>query len=519
MPCGVKVVRQGGLALWLCTLLILGGGNRGWGQEPDETPVEAAPQPYSPNAPFHTPLPPQSIPAPQPIDHVPVEQESQSVSESSSPIFDVIEIKPKPVEESVVCDDKDECSDKDESKKKTKWFEPRFYLDYDGGFVIRPFDKEKDPYELKVRLRMQFRYVGFSRDIRTWTDNAGVTRPVDPRSDFEIERGRLEFAGFFLDPKLHYYINIDADTDDNHDAKFHDFWINYVFSDAFDLYIGKAFVPGSRDWLNGSTRTHLADRSMATTFFRPDRSLGVWAIGEPLEGLHYRAMIGNGFDTTDFEPEDIDNRFMYSGSVWWEPLGDFGKGYADLEYHDSLVVQVGNSFTFAAQKPFDDGTPRREQFYAQLSDGTRLVDPGALAPGVTVNAFDTFLYAIDLAAKYRGWSINGEYFFRWLNDFGTVGGPIPHSQLYDHGFYVDCGVMLIEKKLEVVGRISTVNGLLGDAWEYAAGVNWYVNGKHSNKLTADISFLDGNPSSNSGPNYVPGQDGILFRVQWQIAAY
>ncbi len=398
-------------------------------------------------------------------------------------------------------------------------YDPRFYVDYDGGFVIRPIDKQATPFELKVRARMQFRYVGFSRDAKTWTDNAGVTRPVETRNDFEIERGRLEFLGFFLDPNLQFYINIDADTDDNHDAKFHDFWVNYKFSDALNLYVGKAFVPGSREWLSGSTRTHLADRSMATTFFRPDRTIGIWAIGEPWEDFHYRVMLGNGFSTTDRRPRDVDAQFMISSSFWWDPLGDFGKGFADIEHHDMPVVRIGTSMTYAGQSPHDDGTPQAEENFVRLSDGTRLIDVGALAPGVTVNAFDIYLWAIDGAVKYAGWSVHGEYYFRWLNKFGTTGGPIPYNELYADGFYVDVGKMIVSERLELVGRMSTVDGLFGDSWEWAAGFNWYLNGQHSNKLTFDIAVLDGVPANNSGPNFEVGQDGILYRLQWQAATY
>lgn len=398
-------------------------------------------------------------------------------------------------------------------------YQPQFYLDYDGGFVFRPIDREATPFELKIRARMQFRYVGFSRDVKTWSDNAGVTRPVETRNDFEIERGRLEFMGFFFDPNLQFYLNIDGDTDDNHDAKFHDFWVNYEFSDAFNLYVGKAFVPGSREWLSGSTRTHLADRSMATTFFRPDRTIGVWAIGEPVEDFHYRVMLGNGFSTTDRRPRDIDSQMMISSSFWWDPWGDFGKGFADIECHSDPVIRVGTSFTYAGQSPHDDGTPQAEETFVRLSDGTRLIDPGALAPGVTVNAFDIYLLAFDAAYKYAGWSAHGEYYFRWLNRFGSTGGAVPYDSLYTDGFYFTVGRMVVHDHLEIVGSLSTVDGLFGDSWEWAAGVNWYINGKHSNKITFDLAVLDGIPAQNSGPNFEAGQDGILFRLQWQAAAY
>lgn len=88
-----------------------------------------------------------------------------------------------------------------------------FYVDYSKGFVIRPYDKEKTPFEMRINGRMQFRYTGFSSN-----------GPTPSRSNFEVERGRLILRGYVFDPALQYFLNIDSDTDDNHDIKFHDFW-------------------------------------------------------------------------------------------------------------------------------------------------------------------------------------------------------------------------------------------------------------------------------------------------------
>jgi hypothetical protein len=58
---------------------------------------------------------------------------------------------------------------------------------------------------------------------------------------------------------------------------------------------------------------------------------------------------------------------------------------------------------------------------------------------------------------------------------------------------------------------------MGDSWEYAAGVNYYVDGTHLNKLSIDIAKLDGSPTSSSSPGYRVGDEGWFFRLQWQVA--
>ena len=97
------------------------------------------------------------------------------------------------------------------------------------------------------------------------------------------------------------------------------------------------------------TETLGADRSMATTFFRPSLSQGIWATGEPIDGLFYHAMLSNGFNTLGVSPQQLNLQLAESGSVWWEPLGSFGRNYSDLEWHEEPVIRVGTSLTYSPE--------------------------------------------------------------------------------------------------------------------------------------------------------------------------
>jgi len=395
--------------------------------------------------------------------------------------------------------------------------QPDFTVGYKSGFRISPRDKEKIPFELKINGRLQFRWNAFQRDTETFTNRLGTTDVVS-RNDFEIERARLEFKGFAIDPRLKYYFNLDADTDDNHDVIFHDFWFDYDVSDNATLRIGKAKVPSSYEWLESSTSTRFADRSLSTTFFRADRSLGLWLLGETDRGLNYQLAVTNGFASTDLEPEDVDNNFTYTGLFYADPLGDVGKGYSDLEFHAKPVVRLGTSVSFTNHNPLDDGSPNLEQNFARVSDGARLVTTGAIGPGLTVNEFDQYSLSAFVTGKWRGFSFNAEYYARWLQNFGTIEGPAPSlDQLFDSGFYTDIGFFLVPSVLEVNGRISRIEGIFGESWEYAAGCNWFYDKSHKSKVTLDATVLDGAPTGSSSPNFEVGQDGILYRLQYQLA--
>jgi hypothetical protein len=183
---------------------------------------------------------------------------------------------------------------------------------YDEGFFIESSDRESSPFSLKCNFQFQLRYTGFGPEQPQWVDAAGEVRPILERSDFDINRGRIIFSGTAIDPELNYYVNLDFDTLSDESVSILLGWLNYRFSRYFDLYFGKGKVPGSREWLVTSMATQSLERSMATTFFRPSITTGVWARGEPVDGIYYQATVGNGFNTASSGFRELDTNFVYS---------------------------------------------------------------------------------------------------------------------------------------------------------------------------------------------------------------
>lgn len=393
-----------------------------------------------------------------------------------------------------------------------------FKVGYEKGFVLEGGQAEENTaFLMRINARIQFRYTLFDRTKDEWIDGTGQARPIQNRSEFEVERARLTFSGYAISPKLQYFINLDGDTDDNHRIVLHDMWFNYEFNRYFDLHIGKAMIPGSRDWLNGSTRTRFVDRSLTTTFFRPDRSVGMFTTGEPLDNWYYEVMVANGIATSDLEFGDVDKNFAYSMTTFWDPWGNYGKGYVDLEWHEDLAALVGTSFTYAQVQGRDvAGLPVEEFFALRLANGSLVVQEGLFAPDVTVSNLDFYLWAIDGAVKWKGFSANTELFYRWLNDL-KGNGPVPVSTIYNYGLYYEMGYMFIPERFDFNVRTSQILGDFGYAAEYAGGFNYYVLGTQNIKLATDLTRVVNSPTSNSGPNYRPGDDGWMWRVQMQVA--
>jgi len=390
----------------------------------------------------------------------------------------------------------------------------RFKVDYDKGFVILPTNPKESPFSLKVNNQTTFRYSGFARDESSWTDSAGNVIPISDSSDFLIPRGRLIFTGKAFLPELSYLFSIDYNTAGRNQIGFRAYSLSYRFSRALEVSVGQNKVPGTREWLYSSwVAQEGPDRTMATTFFRPSLSQGIWFKGEPVDGLYYHAMLSNGFNTLNLTPGQFNHRVCFSESVWWEPWGEFGPGYSDLESHPQWVMRAGSSYTYSLAQGSQSDSDAAENSLLRLSDGTVITQPGAFAPGVTLQAYDVSLAAIDLGLKCRGLSLSTELYFQDLRSL-RGNGPLPFSSTSASGGHVQGGYFVLPGRVELYSRMSWVTGGYGSGTEIAGGFNWFILPGQSNlRFTFDVADLESSPADQNRTGFVAGQSGLLVRTQ------
>ncbi|WP_165227236.1 cell division protein ZapB [Aquisphaera insulae] len=390
------------------------------------------------------------------------------------------------------------------------------YDDDRGQFVlVRPRDEKSVPFELRVDVFTQARYFDFGRSQRTWTDHQGVVLPVRSFQSLEITRNFIGFQGFALDPRLQYTAWIFSSTAFNDTVYLG--WINYRFNRALDVRVGNWQVPGTREWYESFRYTMGAERLMATTFFRPNISPGIWIQGEPIEGLHYVAMLANSLNRFTQGIERVGSSANFGGTLRWEPLGAFGPGPSDAEHHERITPRLGTSVALAREQnqgfsALQLGNP--EDTIIRLSDGTPLFRVGALGQGVELISTAVQLWTIDAALKYRGFAINGEYFFRWLDGFRSAGISSPIRSIFDHGGLLQAGYFVIPRRLEGYLRTSFVSGAFGGGYEVGGGINWYVLGTREWRMTAEILSINHSPAQNILTGYRAGESGTLGQVQW-----
>ncbi|MEM6469204.1 MAG: porin [Planctomycetota bacterium] len=383
---------------------------------------------------------------------------------------------------------------------------------YDGGWILRPRDPEQFPFELKSELHSQLRYTLFEASERQSIDAAGNTRIIDDRNDFDINRGRLVFSGYAFDPKLQFYVNIDYSTVASDSILPLLAWTSYELTDRTEVFFGLGKVPGTWEWQQTSRYTLGADRSLATTFFRPSISAGLWVNGRLGDTVRYTAFVGDGLNTLTLRASELDTQLAYSGISWWEPLGEFGPGFSDLEFHESLAIRVGHALTHTRNESTSDESPGPEETVIRLTDGTRLVEPGALRPGETVNELEFWLYSVHCGFKRRGWSVSSEYYLRWLRELQSDAGS-SFGSLFDHGFFAQVGAFVVPKRLECFARSSYISGAQGNGEEFSAGLNVFPFGVRGARATFELTDVQDSPAQQSRTGYVAGGSGLLFRAQ------
>ena len=389
--------------------------------------------------------------------------------------------------------------------------------DHERGEFVIIRGREDHPFELRADFWTEARYTNFGANRDFWIDSTGTQFPINNFDSMEITRNFVRFSGFGMDPKLQYTVFIFSSTALNDTLYLG--WINYRFSDALDVRVGTWQLPGTREWYQSHRYTMGTERLMATTFFRPNISPGIWAQGELFENVRYVAMFANSQNRFSQGVERIGSSRAFSGSMWWEPTGAFGPGPSDIENHNTPSLRLGFSMTFSEEANQGFGDPavdNPEDTILRLSDGTPLFRPGALAPGVQLESTRYNLWAIDAAVKCRGLGLSFEYFFRLLNDFDARPTPLPFDSLFDHGGLLDCGYFVVPSKLEVFGRTSHVTGRFGTGSEYGGGINWYPKGTREWRFTAEVLEVSDSPAENLLTGYRAGESGTLFQLQWFV---
>jgi hypothetical protein len=391
----------------------------------------------------------------------------------------------------------------------------------DGMVIWQSREGARVPFLLKFNVNTQLRYLNTLSSPETFTDHLGNSHEVHARNDITVNRAMFILGGYVFDPKLRYSFTVWTAAGAASIVVAGN--IGWQFNRALTVTGGYTGVPGSRSLVATFPFFAAIDRSMADNFFRPGFTQGVWANGEPADGLHYLAFVGNGLNTLNITANKIDTHILGSASVWWEPLGAYGEPgkarnmYDDYSAEDQTRIRIGTAFTRSREDRFsnlDQTNPDNTSLYN--SDGVLTFSTGAFAPGVTLDQATYRMWAIDGGIKRSGLAINGQYFMRWLNDF-EADGPLPLSHTFDHGFELTAGHFVSPKKFMLYARGAKVFGQFGDSDEYGGGAKWYFLPTERIWLNAEVIRVNRSPYSGAFTPYTAGMKGWMPMIQTLLA--
>jgi len=391
----------------------------------------------------------------------------------------------------------------------------------DGIIIWQTPDDVEVPFLLKLNNNTQVRYLNTLAADQTYRDHFGNVLDFKQRNDITVNRSMFILGGYIFNKKVVYSLTVWTSAGANSIVVAGN--IGWQFNKHFTLIGGYNGVPGTRSLINTFPYWTGTDRTMADNFFRPAFTQGVWAMGELSKGLNYMAFLGNGLNTLNISATKIDTSLLVAGSVWWEPLGNYGEpgnavnAYDDYFAQKKVRIRIGTSYTRSPEDRFTDLDQSKPDNTSQYnSDGVLTFSTGAFAPGVTVDRDLYRMSSIDGGLKYNGLAINGQYYMRWLNNF-EADGPIPVTSTYDHGYEFSASYFVVPKALLVYARSSQVFGQFGNSYEYAGGVKWYFVPSDRLWLSGELMQVHKSPYGAAFTPYTAGMNGWVPLVQSVIA--
>ena len=361
-----------------------------------------------------------------------------------------------------------------EEAKKEKQKAPEYVPN--AGFLL--YDGEKG--QIYFRLFSYGRYLNQMGIDDSYIDAFGNTHTVQQRQDVQLQKFFAPFSGWFLTPKFRYYLYVwSSNASQGDPAQVVGAGnLSYTFNRFVTVGVGITSLPTVRStegqfpyWLG------VDDRLIADEFFRGSYTNGVWLKGELSTKLKYQAMFATNLSILGVSAAQLDNKFdTQSYMLQWLPTtGEFGLWgtFGDYDYHEKVATRVGVHCSHSLEdKQSQPGTDAIENSQIRLTDGSVVFTPELFGPGITVNTVDYKMISIDAGIKYRGLSLEGEYYRRWLTNFtGTNTGGIP--DVTDNGYQLQSSAMAVPKYLQLYASGSQIFGDYGDASEFRAGENWY----------------------------------------------
>lgn len=412
----------------------------------------------------------------------------------------------------------------DDAAPKTKQDEPKKWGGYTPNLGFKLVDTEYG--DMSVSIYSYVRYLNQLGLDGSYIDAFGNVKNVQQRHDLQLLKLQIKFLGWIIDPKLRYFLY--AWTSNANQGQGAQTVLagnlQYSFNKHITVGGGIRSLPGTRSvegnfpfWPSVDSR-HIADE-----FMRPSYTSGIWAMGNITDRLEYITMLGNNMSTLGVPAVRLDNGLnTWSSSLVWYPTGNFkegfsGQGWGDFEDHKEFSTRLGSHYSRSDENR--ESQPTSETFentQIRLTDGTVIFTPNIFGDGVTVTDVRWRMTSFDGGFKYRGFSVEGEYFLRWLDNFrGENTAGIPN--IFNHGYQIQGTTMIVPKTVQAYSGFSKIYGDQGNPWDFRAGINWFPFKNKVVRWNTEALYLYKSPVGYTSVPFALGGRGWVFHSNFEVA--
>ena len=468
---------------------------------------------------------------------------------------------------------------------------PNFNIDVNNGLNIRVGSK----FLLKMRLLTQVRYsfstfndawgtVGDSRNpeiLGGQVEFRAIRRQSDS-SQITVPRTQLQFMGFAFDPDLRYNLSLQMNSTPlnqeggNGRATLQDAYVSSWHIPWATVQVGQQRVWFNRALISSNATSAFADNMIVQNVFASNLqgsrdigfnilsdedqykfnyAIGIWGgMGANLsrDGTSVSQNVlppSNGGKTLpsgttrtyNYDTRFMSGELMYTARLLYKIAGNPGYGQGDILNSRTLQSAIGFGYAYDPAQNYlsairSDIVDRAYRQAVATAGNGRLLGGGI---------YDFQTYETDFIAKYQGWSLQAEGYYRHQRvrnpnsgttpfDLSTiptsplaVGPPVDLGQAW--GWYVQAGKYIIPRKLELAVRYGfldpstkQVNDLTK---EFGVSINYSFDGTYNNRLIIDYSNLTVG-SGGRAPDRFPfesqpgfGRDLIENRINVQYQFY
>ena len=472
---------------------------------------------------------------------------------------------------------------------KERVSKPNYTIDVNNGLNLRVGSK----FFLKLRLLTQVRYSyhdynqawGLVGDSRTQIEILGgqvefrAVKKQSDTSDFSVRRTRLQFLGYAFDPDFRYNVTLAMDQNEwdqeggSGRVTLLDAYISSWHIPWATVQVGQQTVWFNRASISPIATSAFADSMIVQSAFAANlinrRDIGInilsdeekykfnYAIGiyngtgpnltregtSVSQALPDNASLPSGARRTfNYDTRFFTGEMMYTLRLLYKLSGNPGYGQGDIL--NSRVPQVAIGAGYA----YDPAQNYLTSIRSDIVDRTfrqgvaRNFNGRLLAGGV----YDFQTYEVDFIAKYQGWSLQAEGYYRHQRvrsrDSGIIAfdpttlpngfnglGPAQVELGQAWGWYVQVGKYIIPRKLEIASRYGMFDPATLQTHdlikEFGVALNYSFDGTYNNRLIIDFSNITMG-SGGGAPDRAPfasvpgfGRDLVENRINVQYQFY